>query len=174
MSDPRHPVGRFVPDSSPTPELRARHIEQIASLPPRMRMAVRGLSEAQLNTPYRDGGWKVRTLVHHVPDSHLNAYTRCKLALTEDAPTIKPYDQTAWALLKDSELTPIEVSLTLLECIHTRWVTLLRSLEPQHFQRRFNHPEMGAMTVDDLVAQYDWHGNHHLAHITSLREKMKW
>jgi hypothetical protein len=174
MSDARYPIGRFVPDTHPSPELRKRHIEQIAGLPPRMRQAVYGLSSDQLNTPYREGGWTVRALAHHVPDSHMNAYIRCKLALTEDTPTIKTYDEAAWAKLKDSELTPVEVSLTLLECIHTRWVTLLRSLDTQDFQRQWKHPELGTMNLDSLVALYDWHGNHHLAHITSLRERMKW
>ena len=174
MSDPRYPIGHFVPDTQPSPELRNRHIGQIEGLPARMRQAVHGLTPAQLDTPYREGGWTVRVLAHHVPDSHMNAYIRCKLALTEDAPTVKPYDEAAWAKLKDSELTPVEVSLTLLECIHTRWVTLLRSLGEQDFQRQFKHPELGAMSLDGLVALYDWHGNHHLAHITSLRERMKW
>jgi len=174
MSDPRYPIGRYVPDAHPSPDLRKRHIDQIAGLPPRMRQAVHGLSSGQLNTPYREGGWTVRALAHHVPDSHMNAYIRCKLALTESTPTIKPYDQAAWAKLKDSEFTPVDVSLTLLECIHTRWVTLLRSLEAKDFQCEFNHPEIGPMNLDALVALYDWHGNHHLAHITSLRERMKW
>jgi hypothetical protein len=174
MSDSRYPIGRFVPDAHPSPELRKSHIDQIAGLPARLRQAVHGLTSDQLNTPYREGGWTVRVLAHHVPDSHLNAYIRCKLALTEDTPTIKPYDEAAWAKLKDSELTPVEVSLTLLECIHERWVTLLRSLGEQDFQRQFKHPEIGTMSLDGLVALYDWHGNHHLAHITSLRERMRW
>ena len=174
MADPRYPIGLFTPDADPTPELRKRHIDQIQSLPSRLRKAVTGLNPEQLDTPYRDGGWTVRQLVHHIPDSHLNAYIRCKLALTENAPTIKPYNEDAWARLKDSELTPIEVSLALLESVHTRWVTLLRHLKPQDFERKFNHPEAGVRNLDWLVAVYDWHGNHHLAHITNLREKMKW
>jgi hypothetical protein len=172
--DPRYPIGRFIPDATPTSETRVRHIAEIAALPQRFRKAVSGLSDSQLSTPYRDGGWTVRQLIHHVPDSHLNAYIRCKLALTEDSPTIKPYDQEAWANLADSALTPTEVSLSLLEAVHTRWVTLLRALTPDDFQRKFNHPETGVQSVDSMVALYAWHGNHHLGHITGLRERMKW
>src|SRR5215468_9470864 len=137
MPDLTYPIGRFTPDPAPTAETRARHIGEIAALPPRMRKAVAGLSQEQLNTPYREGGWTVRQLVHHVPDSHLNAYIRCKLALTENIPTIKPYDQGAWANLKDTVLTPVDVSLSLLEAIHARWVTLLRTLKTEDFQRQF-------------------------------------
>jgi uncharacterized damage-inducible protein DinB len=175
MIDPRYPIGRFTPDPAPTPEIRSRHVDQIAGLPSRLRQAISGLSPEQLNTPYRPDGWTVRQVVHHVPDSHLNAYIRCKLALTEETPTIKPYDEAAWARLKDSELTPADVSLDLLEAVHARWVTLLRSLRAEDFRRRFIHPEAGGeRDLDWLVALYDWHGNHHLAHITSLRERMKW
>ena len=172
--DPRYPIGRFTPDATPTPEARTRDIAEIAALPQRFRNAVSGLSDTQLSTPYRDGGWTVRQLIHHVPDSHLNAYIRCKLALTEDSPTIKPYDQEAWANLADSALTPAEVSLSLLEAVHTRWVTLLRALTSDDFQRKFNHPETGVQSVDSTVAFYAWHGTHHLGHITALRERMRW
>src|SRR5215831_3596717 len=171
MSDPRYPIGRFVPDAHPSPELRKRHVDQIAGLPARMRQAVHGLTPAQLDTPYREGGWTVRILAHHVPDSHMNAYIRCKLALTEDAPTVKPYDEAAWAKLKDSELTPVEVSLGLLESLHARWTVLLRSLKAEDFERKFVHPESGPHDVDWLLQLYSWHGNHHVAHITSLRER---
>jgi DinB superfamily len=174
MPDPRYPIGRFTPDPNSSAETRGRHIGEIAGLPSRMRQAVGSLSPEQLDTPYREAGWTVRQVVHHVPDSHLNAYIRCKLALTEETPTIKPYDENAWARLKDSELTPIEVSLALLEAIHARWITLLRSLREEDFLRQFNHPEAGVRTVDWLVALYDWHGNHHLAHVTSLKERMNW
>lgn len=174
MSDLRYPVGKFTPDDNPTPESRAQHIEQLASLPGQMRQAVNGLTPEQLDTPYRDGGWTVRQVVHHVPDSHLNAYVRFKLALTENIPTIKPYDEAAWAKLKDSELTPIDVSLTLLDAVHTRWVTLLRTLKPDDFAKKFNHPELGVQTLDRTLAMYSWHSRHHLAHITTLRERMKW
>jgi hypothetical protein len=174
MTDPRYPAGRFVADPNPTPETRARHIEAVAGLPPRMRHAVAGLKDNQLDTPYREGGWTVRQVAHHLPDSHLNAYCRFKLAVTEDFPVIRPYDEGAWARLKDSELTPVDVSLTLLESLHARWTVLLRSLKPEDFHRRFNHPESGPHDVDWLLGLYSWHGNHHVAHITSLRERMKW
>lgn len=174
MTDPRYPVGRFLPDPAPTPESRARHIGAIAGLPTQMRQAIAGLKDSQLDTPYRDGGWTVRQVVHHVPDSHLNAYVRFKLALTEENPTIKPYDEGAWAGLKDSELTPVEVSLTLLESLHARWTVLLRSLKPEDFRRTFNHPDSGPHDVDWLLGLYSWHGSHHVAHITSLRDRMGW
>ena len=174
MGDARYPIGRFTPDPNPTSDTRNRHIEQISGLPARMRRAVAGLDEKQLSTPYRDGGWTVRQVVHHVPDSHLNAYIRFKWAMTEQAPTIKAYDETAWAALKDSELTPVDVSLTLLESLHARWTVLLRSLKQEDFQRRFVHPDSGPHDLDWLLGLYSWHGTHHVAHITSLRERMKW
>ena len=174
MIDPRYPIGRFSPDPKPTPESRNRHIEQIAGLPTRMRRAVAGLNDNQLNTPYREGGWTVRQVVHHVPDSHMNAYIRFKWSLTEKAPTIKAYDEQAWAALKDSDLTPVEVSLNLLDALHARLTVLLRSMTPEDFQRRFVHPESGPHDADWLLGLYAWHGNHHVAHITTLREKMKW
>lgn len=173
MADPRYPIGPFTP-SNPTPELRTKHIDEIASAPQKLRHAVAGLTPEQFETPYRDGGWTVKQVVHHLPDSHLNAYVRCKLALTENVPTIKTYNEDAWAKLKDSELTPVEVSLSLLESIHTRWVTLLRSLQPDDFERKLNHPENGVMTLDRIVSVYAWHGRHHTAHITALRDRMKW
>ena len=174
MSDPRYPIGRYTPDSNPTPATRANHIHEIETLPSRFRQAVKGLSAGQFDTPYRDGGWTVRQVVHHVPDSHINAYVRCKLALTEATPTIKPYDEVAWTGLKDVELTPIETSLAILEAIHSRWVVLLGTLQPGDYAREFNHPEAGVRNVDWLIGLYSWHGNHHLAHITSLKERMKW
>jgi uncharacterized damage-inducible protein DinB len=174
MTDPRYPIGRFIADSNPTPETRNRHIDQISGLPARMRQAVAELKEDQFNAPYRDGGWTVRQVVHHVPDSHLNAYIRFKWAITEDAPTIKSYDQAAWAALKDSQLTPVDVSLALLEALHSRWTVLLRSFKADDFQRTFNHPESGPHDLDWLLSLYSWHGNHHVAHITNLRERMKW
>src|SRR5215467_14075348 len=139
MSDPRYPIGKFHFEGPLSESGRVRSIAEIAAAPAALRAAVKGLSAEQLDTPYREGGWTVRQLVHHVPDSHMNAYIRCKLALTEDVPTIKPYDEAAWAKLADSSLTPVEVSLALLEAVHTRWVTLLRSLRPEDFQRRFKH-----------------------------------
>ncbi len=174
MPDLRYPIGPFTPDPESSPETRSRHIEQIAATPAKLRSAVRGLTPEQLETPYREGGWTVKQLVHHVPDSHMNAYIRFKLALTENVPTIKPYEEGAWARLKDSEVTSIEVSLNLLEALHIRWINLLRSLKPEDFNRKLNHPESGVQTLDRVLALYDWHGNHHVAHITSLRERMKW
>jgi hypothetical protein len=171
MIDPRYPIGRFNPDLNPTPATRERGIGRIASLPARFREAVQGLSRQQLDTPYREGGWTLRQVVHHVPDSHLNAYIRCKLALTEVSPTIKPYDEGAWARLKDSELTPVETSLAFLEALHARWVVLLRTLGPEDFARQLIHPEAGVKNVDWLLSLYSWHGDHHLAHITSLKER---
>src|SRR5437016_12088572 len=156
MADLRYPIGPFSPDANPTPESRIRHIDEIAALPAKFRQAVGGLSKEQVDTPYRESGWTIRQVVHHVPDSHLNAYVRFKLALTENVPTIKPYNEDAWAKLKDSELTPIEISLTLLEAVHVRWVTLLGSLKAEDFERKFNHPEAGPQTIDRLDALYDW------------------
>jgi len=174
MPDLRYPIGPFAPNPNPTPESRERHIEQIAALPAKMRSALRGLKPSQLETPYREGGWTLRQVAHHVPDSHMNAYVRFKLALTENVPTIKPYDEAAWARLKDVEVTSIEVSLNLLEALHIRWVNLLRAMKADDFNRKVNHPESGAQTLDRMLALYDWHGNHHLAHITSARERMQW
>lgn len=149
-------------------------IDQIAAVPARMREAISGLTPKQLDTPYRDGGWTVRQVVHHVPDSHLNAYTRFKLALTEDVPTIKPYDEARWAELPDSSDTPIDTSLTMLGALHDRWVRLLRLMSDAEFQRKLNHPENGTMSLDTVLALYAWHGRHHVAHITSLRERQGW
>jgi hypothetical protein len=174
MTGFRYPIGRFTAEPNPTPGMRNRHIDQIAALPSRMRQAIAGLKEDQLSTPYRDGGWTVRQVIHHVPDSHMNAYIRFKWALTEEVPTIKPYDEGAWAALKDSEQTPVEVSLTLLESLHARWTVLLRSLTAEDFLRRLDHPASGPHNVNWLLELYSWHGNHHVAHITSLRERMKW
>lgn len=174
MPDPRYPIGPFTADANPTPETRARHIENIAALPAQMRAALRGLNQDQQETPYREGGWSVRQVAHHVPDSHMNAYVRFKLALTENIPTIKPYEEGAWARLKDTEVTSIEVSLNLLEALHIRWVNLLRGMKTGDFGRKLNHPEAGVQTLDHVLALYSWHGRHHVAHITTLRERMKW
>lgn len=173
MTELRFPIGEFVMPMPVTPKLRADAIAAIAELPVKMRDAVRGLSEAQLDTPYRPGGWTVRQVVHHVPDSHLNAYVRVKLALTEDNPTIKPYDQDAFAGLPDQKL-PIDVSLSLLDSLHARWVVVLKALTPQQFARPLYHPEIGAITIDYQVQTYGWHSRHHVAHITRLREREGW
>ena len=174
-NDPRYPIGPFQRRDSLSDAERHAMLDDIAVTPARMRAAVAGLSDEQLNTPYREGGWTVRQVVHHVPDSHLNAYCRLKLALTEEQPVIRPYDESTWAQLEDSRLTPIEVSLTLVESLHARWMTLLRSMKPEDFRRTFRHPEHeGTPTLDWLVAMYAWHGKHHVGHITSLRERMGW
>jgi uncharacterized damage-inducible protein DinB len=174
-TDPRYPVGKFESRTELTQDERRGMIDTIAAAPVRLREAVRGLTEEQLDTPYRDGGWTVRQVIHHVPDSHLNAYIRTKLALTEDVPNIKPYDEAVWAELEDSRSTPPEVSLTLLESLQARWVVLLRSLSEADFKRTFRHPEHGGIqTIDWLVALYSWHGRHHVGHITSLRERNGW
>ncbi len=153
---------------------RKQVIAAIAQAPTKMRAAVKGLKPRQLDTPYREGGWTVRQVVHHVPDSHLNAYTRLKLALTEREPTIKPYDQEAWAGLPDTRDTPVETSLALLENLHERWVKLWQSLKPADFERTLRHPESGLKTVDWLLALYSWHGRHHVAHVRELRKRMRW
>lgn len=174
MTDLRYPTGRFVPPSSATAGSRSAAIDVIAATPVQLRRAVEGLDEDQLDTPYRPGGWTVRQLVHHVPDSHLNAYVRVKLALTEDAPTIKPYDEAAWAGLADTPSVPIEVSLTLLDAVHRRLVALLRAMRPEDFAREYVHPETGRHNLDYLLALYAWHGPHHVAHVTALRERSGW
>ena len=174
MSDPRYPIGKFRFDGPQTEEQKNDLIDEIAQAPENLRAAVRGLSQQQLNTPYRDGGWTVRQVVHHVPDSHLNAYTRFKLALTEDAPTIKPYAEDRWAELADTKSTPIEVSLALLDSLHDRWVRLLRSLQVEDWKRSFRHPELGPVSLQKNLALYAWHGRHHVAHITELRKRMVW
>ena len=155
------------------PGERRAAIAQIRAAPSQFRAALEGLDERQLDTPYRPGGWTLRQVAHHVPDSHLNAYIRCKLALTEDAPTIKPYDQAAWARLPDSQLC-IDVSLRLLDAVHERWVVLLDALSESEWERTFVHPEVGLTRLDQLAALYSWHGRHHTAHVTSLRERMGW
>jgi hypothetical protein len=174
MEDPRYPIGPFRFDGQVDPARRRQRIDEIAAAPDHLRAAVAGLRPAQLDTPYREKGWTVRQVVHHVPDSHLNAYTRIKLALTEDEPTIKPYEEARWAELPDAR-GPVEISLSLLESLHRRWVLLLRELTPADFNRRFRHPEQGrAMALDEVLAMYAWHGRHHVAHITSLRRRMGW
>ncbi|HSF34027.1 MAG TPA: bacillithiol transferase BstA [Candidatus Tectomicrobia bacterium] len=172
--DLRYPIGPFQYDGTHTAEQRQRLIDQIASTPGKLRAAVDGLSSQQLDTPYRPGGWTVRQLVHHLPDSHLNSYIRFRLALTEDQPTIKPYYEDRWAELEDARHGPIDLSLALLEALHHRWVLLLRSLKAQDFARTFMHPELGVVSLDQNVGIYAWHGRHHVAHITSLRQRMGW
>jgi DinB superfamily len=174
MPDPRYPIGRFIPPSRADHATRAQAIDHIAATPAGLRAAVSGLDERQLDTPYRPGGWTVRQLVHHVPDSHLNAYLRVKLALTEDVPTIKPYDEARWAELADSRTTPVATSLDLLANLHERWVHLFRSFRAEDFSRRYRHPETGEHDLDHLLALYAWHGAHHTAHVTALRAANNW
>jgi hypothetical protein len=174
MSDPRYPVGKFIYDGPPSEAGRNQYIAAIAETPAALRAALQGLSPQQLDTPYRDGGWTVRQVVHHVPDSHLNAYIRFKLALTEDEPTIKPYAEDLWAQLPDTQSTPLEVSLLLLDSLHDRWVRLLRSLTEEQWKRTFRHPEIGVVPLEKNVAIYAWHGRHHVAHVTELRKRMGW
>lgn len=174
LDDLRYPIGRFTRAVDATAEQRRRWRDLVAGTPARFREAVEGLDDARLDTPYRPGGWTVRQLVHHVPDSHLNAYVRFKLGLTEDAPTIKPYDEAAWAELADGAHADIETSLVLLESLHTRWVRLLDAMDDVDFSRTLTHPEIGAITLDTLLQIYAWHGPHHTAHVTSLRERNGW
>jgi len=174
MEDLQYPVGRFPRPDAYTAEERRAAIESVAAAPARFRAAVAGLTDAQLDTPYRPGGWTVRQVVHHVPDSHANAFIRLKLALTEDNPTIKPYDQEAWSKLEDARSTPIETSLTLLDAIHDRWLRVLRAMSPSEFSRTLYHPENGSMNLDQLLAMYEWHGRHHTAHVANLRARSGW
>jgi hypothetical protein len=154
--------------------IRAAHLNTLRLLPERLRASVAGLNKAQLDTPYRQGGWTIRQVVHHVADSHANAYIRCKLALTEDWPTIKPYDEAAWANLADTRSLPVEISLSLIEALHVRWVALLESLSEEDFQKGYNHPALGRQNLATALALYEWHSRHHTAHITSLRTRKGW
>lgn len=197
MEDLRYPIGEFTPPAEMTTEQRARLVEQIAEMPSLLRRAVGGLTPEQLDTPYRPGGWTVRQVVHHIPDSHLNGYARMKLALTEDLPTIKPYNQEAWLAVTDLSV-PIEASLRLLEGLHALWAGMLRPLSEGQWRCGFVHPELagraaqngeraderwrrafaaderGVVTIQGLLPTYAWHGRHHVAHITALRERMGW
>jgi len=174
MDDLRYPVGPFVHDRETTSAKRTAWIRQIADAPALVRSAVGGLSDRQIETPYRPGGWTIRQVVHHLPDSHLNAYCRYKLALTEDNPTIKPYDEAAWANVADTAGTPLEVSLTLLEALHQRWVVLLEAMTPADFARPLQHPERGAISLDWMLQLYAWHGRHHAGHVMGLRQRERW
>ena len=174
MPDLRFPVGKFDWNAPVSEADYPRLIAEIAETPGALRSAVAGLSRDQQETRYRPGGWTVRQLVHHVADSHMNAYTRFRLALTEGNPTIKPYDEAAWAELPDARALPVAVSLDLLDRMHERLVHLLRATKDTDFQRTLHHPENGPMTMDSLLAVYAWHGRHHVAHVTALRERMKW
>ena len=174
MEDLRYPVGKFNPRPDLTQDDRKELIRQIAEAPARLRAAVKGLTDAQLDTPYRAGGWTVRQVVHHVPDSHMNAYIRFKLAMTEQQPTIKPYQEALWAELSEAKSASIEMSLRLLEALHERWVLFLQKLNSSDYARTYNHPESGVQNLDRVLQLYAWHGRHHVAHISSLKERNGW
>jgi len=174
MGDPRFPIGKFNGQAPANDAEREQFIRDIEETPAKLRAAIKALSEDQLNTPYREGGWTVRQVIHHVPDSHLNSYIRFKLALTEDEPTIKPYQEDRWAELSDSRFAPIHYSLDLLEALHHRWIFMLNALEETDYNRTFRHPDLGLMTLDKNLALYSWHGQHHVSQITSLRKRMGW
>lgn len=174
MTDLQYPIGKFHFNGPLSEDEKQVCLTAVSQTPANLRAAVTGLSEQQLATPYRPGGWTVRQVVHHVPDSHMNAYVRFKLALTEEEPTIKPYAEDRWAVLADSQSTPIEVSLMLLEALHTRWMRLLGSLAASDWKRTFRHPELGVVSLEKNLALYAWHGGHHVAHVTSLRERNGW
>ncbi len=178
MADLRYPIGKFewiAPENEEQmAKRRVHYIDVLSRLPASLGAAVKGLNAEQLDTPYRPEGWTVRQVVHHVPDSHLNAYVRFKLAMTEFEPNIKTYKEDLWAKLPDSRQTPVETSLQLLQALHGRWVTLLRSMTPEDFARTLRHPELGVLSLDRMLALYSWHSAHHTAHVTSLRERMGW
>lgn len=173
MLSDRYPIGEFHRPEVVGPEGQVRAISEIAGLPGEVRAAVSRLSPEQLDTRYRPEGWTIRQVVHHLPDSHLNGYTRFKLALTEDEPTIRTYEEALWAELPDSA-ADVEFSLSLLEALHARWVCLLEALESDSWLRQLNHPEVGKMRLEELVVLYAWHGRHHLAHITTTRDREGW
>jgi DinB superfamily len=174
ISDPRYPVGVFVPPKVITPDERIGAIATLAELPEQLRNAVDGLNSGQLSTSYRDGAWSLRQVVHHIADSHMNGFIRVRLALTEDWPTIKTFDEEAWAKLHDATAAPVEWSLELVEALHARWVMLLQSLDEQQWQRGFHNPESGPKTIELTTLLYAWHSRHHVAHITHLRAKQDW
>lgn len=173
VADLSYPIGRFERPEEITPEERRNAIASLAEMPEELRNAVEGLNSGQLNTPYREGGWTVRQLVHHIADSHMNAFVRVRLALTEDWPTIKPYDEGAWAMLHDSA-APVEWSLELVESLHARWVMMLQSLTEEQWRQGYRHPESGEVTVELATLMYAWHSRHHVAHITHLRAMEDW
>ena len=173
-ADLRYPVGKFSRSATITAAQRGDLIDELSRLPERVTNATRGLSREQLDTPYRDGGWTVRQVVHHLADSHMNAYIRMRLATTETHPAVKTYDEQAWSELADSRTAPIELSIALLDSLHRRWVMWLRLLEGDAFSRTVQHPEWGSINVDNLIELYAWHCRHHVAHITELRKRSHW
>jgi uncharacterized damage-inducible protein DinB len=174
MSDPRYPIGKFAYAGTLTAEQKQQYLTDIEQTPTRLRASLSGLSDQQLDTPYRDGGWTLRQVAHHVVDSHMNSYIRFKLALTEEEPTIKPYMESLWAELPEARHAPIAVSLALLDSLHQRWMLMLRTFTDVEWKRTFRHPEMGPMTLEKTLALYAWHGHHHVAHITNLRTQKGW
>ncbi|MFL6351308.1 MAG: YfiT family bacillithiol transferase [Bryobacteraceae bacterium] len=172
--DVRYPIGRYKPPREITAAHRTNWLNDLEELPALLKQSVKGLDDSQLDTPYRPDGWTVRQVVHHLPDSHLNSYSRFRFALTEEAPAIKSYDEAAWAELADAKTAPVEISLALLTALHERWVTLLRSLSETDLDRTLRHPEWGEISLDWMLGLYAWHGRHHVAHITSLRERESW
>jgi len=170
----KFPVGRYKAPATISAEQRAAWIEEMAKLPENLKNAVAGLTDAQLDTPYRQGGWTVRQVAHHLPDSHLNSYTRFRLALTENVPLIKPYDEAAWAELSDAKTAPVAPSLALLEALHARFVLMLKSLSDADFAKTFRHPELGEIRLDWTLGLYAWHSQHHVAHIKNLRARQGW
>lgn len=171
----KYPIGRFIiPDIIAEQDLRV-YISDIEKLPQQLRNLITYFSEEQLNTHYRKNGWSVKQVVHHLADSHMNAFIRFKLTLTEDTPTVKAYYEDKWAELGDYKVTPADVSLNLLDSLHTRWVNLLRSITPKEFTKTFFHPEYGKeFSLDEIAALYSWHGRHHYAHIDELKKRLKW
>jgi hypothetical protein len=174
MSDPRYPIGKFFYSGPLTASQKQQSLADIDQTPVRLRSALAGLSDQQLDTSYRDGGWTLRQLAHHVADSHMNAYIRFKLALTEDDPTIKPYMENLWAELPEAKKAPVEMSLALLDSLHQRWGMMLREFKDADWKKTFRHPELGPITLEKNLALYSWHGRHHVAHVTTLRDKMGW
>jgi hypothetical protein len=174
MTEPRYPLGRFSPPTEYTAERRAAFVRDLAAAPAAFRAAVEGLTTEQRLTPYREGGWTVAQVVHHVADSHMHAYARMKFAATEDVPTIKPYDERVWAGFADASDADVDPSLQIIESLHARWTSWLRHLPQKDYERGLMHPERGPMTIDRMVALYAWHGRHHVAHITELRKSRGW
>jgi hypothetical protein len=172
--DPRYPIGKFARPAVFNPEQVQSYIATLAALPENLRSSVEGLSRDQIDTPYRDGGWTVRQLVHHVADSHMNAYCRARQALTEDWPLVMAYDENLWAALADARTLPVEISLELLEPVHRRWVALFESLQPEDWEKGYKHSEGGPTTLWVMAGMYAWHSRHHVAHITRLRKNRGW
>ena len=174
MTDLRFPIGKFTREDNVTPEMLRSFTDDIATAPAKLRESVQGLSEEQLDTPYRADGWTLRQVVHHMPDSHLNSYTRFRLALTEDEPMIRTYHEDKWAELADAKTAPVDLSLTMFDSLHSRWVILINALGPSDFERKLKHPALGLIRLDTMLGIYAWHARHHTAHITGLRDRMGW